>query len=114
MHTSSGPNRSSDMRIGGRPAEESKSRRTDEGFGNLAVVVNRAPPAGHPSPPGKGKGKISEIKYPSGSEYLRAAVKYAYVGVLVGSSPFMKKPSLLAIGPLLAFKFGALIFSPPT
>ena len=26
----------------------------------------------------------------------------------------MKKPSLLAIDPLLAFKSGALIFSPPT
>ena len=26
--------------------------------------------------PGKGKGKISEIRYPSGSEYLRAAVRY--------------------------------------
>ena len=25
----------------------------------------------------KGKGKISEIRYPSGSEYLKATVKYA-------------------------------------
>ena len=39
-------------------------------------MVDRAPPAGHPSQPRKGKGKISEIKYPSGSEYLRAAMKY--------------------------------------
>ena len=40
-------------------------------------MVDRAPPAEHPSPYGKGKGKISEIRYPSGSEYLKAAVKYA-------------------------------------
>ena len=33
---------------------------------------------------------------------------------LIGSNPFMKKPSLPAIDPLLAFKSGALIFSPPT
>ena len=77
MGTSSEPNRFSCLRIGGKLAEESESGRVDGGSGSLAVVVNRAPPAGHPSPLGKGKGKISEIRYPSGSEYLRAAVKYA-------------------------------------
>ena len=77
MRTSSGPNRSSGLRIGGRPVEESKLRRTGEGSGNLSAVVDRAPPMGHPSPPGKGKGKISEIKYPGGSKYLRAAMRYA-------------------------------------
>ena len=66
MRTSSGPSRSSGMRIGGRPFEESKSRRTSRGSGSLAIVVNGAPPAGHPSQPSKGKGKISEIRYPSG------------------------------------------------
>ena len=69
MRTSSRPNRSSSLRKGGRPAEESESRRTGGGFGSLAVVVDRAPPADHPSSFGKGKGKISEIRYPSGSEY---------------------------------------------
>ena len=77
MHTSSRPNRSSSLRIGGRTVEEFKSRRTDGGSGSLAVVVDRAPPTDHPSPSGKGKGKISEIRYPSGSEYLKAVVKYA-------------------------------------
>ena len=76
MRTSSKPNRSSGLRIGGWPTEESESRRADGGFGNLAAVVDRAPLEGHLSPPGKGKGKISEIKYPSGSKYLRAAMKY--------------------------------------
>ena len=79
MRTSSWPNCSSGLRIEGKPAEESESRRTDGGSSNLAVMVDRAPPAGHPSPPDKGKGKISEIRYPSGSEYLRATVKYTDV-----------------------------------
>ena len=77
MRTSSRPNRSSGLRIGGRLAEEFELRRTDCGSGSLAVVVDRAPPADHPSPSGKGKGKISEIRYPSGFEYSKAAVKYA-------------------------------------
>ena len=76
MRTSSGPSHSFGLHIGGRPAKESESRRTCDGSGSLAAVVDRAPPAGHPSPPGKGKGKISEIRYPSGSEYLKATVKY--------------------------------------
>ena len=77
MHTSSGPNRSSGLRIRERPAEETESRQTGGGSGSLAVMVDRAPPADHPSPPSKGKGKISEIRYPSGYEYLKAVVKYA-------------------------------------
>ena len=55
MRTSSRPNRSSSLLIGGRPAEESESRRTGGGSDSLAVVVNRAPPADHPSSSGKGK-----------------------------------------------------------
>ena len=74
-------------------------------------MVDRAPPAGHPSPPGKGKGKISEIKYPSSSEYLRATVKYVDAMGPSRVEPLYEK--LPAIGPLLAFKSGALIFSPP-
>ena len=69
MRTSSRPNRSSSLRKGGRPAEESESRRTGGGFDSLTVVADRAPHADHPSSSGKGKGKISEIRYPSGSEY---------------------------------------------
>ena len=77
MHTSFRPNHSSGLRLGGRPAEESESRQTGGGSSSLVVVVDRAPPADHPSPSGKGKGKVSEIRYPSGSEYLLAAMKYA-------------------------------------
>ena len=38
---------------------------------------------GHPPLPGKGKMRIREIKYPTGSEYLRASVRCSDV---VGSS----------------------------
>ena len=79
MRTSSKPNRSSGLLLKGRPTEESESRRTGGGSGSLAVVVNRAPPTDHPSPSSKGKGKVSEIRYPRGSEYLKASVKYANV-----------------------------------
>ena len=77
MRTSSGPNHSSGLHIWGRPAEESKSGWTGGGSCSLAAVVDKAPSTDHPSPFGKGKGKISEIRYPSGSEYLKAVVKYA-------------------------------------
>ena len=40
-------------------------------------MVARVLPVCYLPPPGKGKGKISEIRYPCGSEYLRAAVRYA-------------------------------------
>ena len=79
MRTSSGPNCSSGLHTGGRLTEESESIRTGGGSSSLVAVVDGAPPTGHPSPPSKGKGKISEIRYPSGSEYLRAVVKYADV-----------------------------------
>ena len=42
-----------------------------------ATVVIGVLPVGYLPPPGKGKEKISEIWYPGGSEYLRAAVRYA-------------------------------------
>ena len=40
-------------------------------------MVVRVFPVGYLPPPGKGKGKISEIRYPYGSEYIRVAVRYA-------------------------------------
>ena len=40
-------------------------------------MVVRVFPIGYLSLPGKGKGNISKIRYPCGSEYLRAAVRYA-------------------------------------
>ena len=72
-----GPGRSSVLRIGSIPAEASSSGRTDGGNDSLTVGVRRATPGELPFPLDKGKGKINEIRYPSGSEYLRAAIQNA-------------------------------------
>ena len=77
MHASYGSSRSVSLSIEGRPTEESKSGQTSGELGSPAVVVTRVLLVGYLSPPGKGKGKINEIRYPYGSEYLRAAVRYA-------------------------------------
>ena len=77
MHTSSGPSRPSGLHIGGSSVEGSNLGTIGGGFGRPAIVVDRVPLAGHPSSYGKGKGKVSEIRYPGGSAYLRAAVRNA-------------------------------------
>ena len=45
------------------------------GSGGLPSATARAPLVGHPLLPSKGKERISEIKYPTGSEYLRASMR---------------------------------------
>ena len=59
---------------GGSSTEGSDLGQIGGGFGRPAIVVDRVPLVGPPSPHGKGKGKVSEIKYPGGSAYLRAVV----------------------------------------
>ena len=108
MRASFGPNCSSGLRIEGRPIEESESRRTDGGSGNLAAVVDRAPPTGHPSPPGKGKGEISEIKYLSSSEYLRVAVKYVDAVGPNRVEPLYEKTFVTRYRPLLGVQVWCL------
>ena len=66
MRTSSGPNRSSGLRIGGSSTEEPDLGQTGEGSGRSAIVVDCVPLAGPPSPSGKGKSKVSEIRYHGG------------------------------------------------
>ena len=63
-----GLGRSSVLCIGSNPAEASSSGQIDGGNDSLAVVVHRAAPGEPPFPLDKGKGKINEIRYPSGSE----------------------------------------------
>ena len=88
------------LRIEGRSAEESVSRQTGgEPCGPAAVVVGVLS-VGYLPLPGKGKEKISKIRYPDGSEYLRAAVRYAEA---VGPS---------RVEPLYAKAF-AIRYSPP-
>ena len=72
-----GLGRSSALRIGGDSPAESDSGRTGGESSRSALVVRRDAPGGPPSPLRKGKGKIEEIKYPGGSEYLRSAVQNA-------------------------------------
>ena len=72
-----GLGRSSILRIGSNPAEATSSSRTDGGNDSLAVVVHRDAPGDPPFPLDKGKGKINEIRYPSGFEYLRVAIQNA-------------------------------------
>ena len=74
-----GPNSSSILHIGSNPTEPSSLGWTDGGKDSLAVVVHRAAPGEPPFPLDKGKGKINEIRYPRGSEYLRTAIKNAEV-----------------------------------
>ena len=91
MRTPSGLNCPPVMRIGGSFAEEPDLRQPGEGSGGSAIVVDLVPLAGPSSPSGKGKSKVSEIRYPGGSDDLRVIVQNAEV---VGSSwiePFFRK-----------------------
>ena len=72
-----GPGRSSSLRIGGDSSMVYGSGRTAGESNRLAVVVLRDTPGEPPSPLGKGKDKIDEIKYLVGSEYLRSTVQNA-------------------------------------
>ena len=76
MGASSRSSHSVGLRIEGRSAEESMSGQTSGELGGPAAMVAGVLPIGYLPPPGKGKGKIREIRYPGGSEYLRAAVRY--------------------------------------
>ena len=53
------------------------SWRNGGGLGGPIAVVDRVLPVSYLPPLGKGKGKISEIRYLGGSEYLRVVVRYA-------------------------------------
>ena len=70
-----GPGRSSSLRIGGDSSAESDSGRTGGESNRSATVVLRDAPGEPPSPLGKGKGKIDEIKYLVGSEYLKSPMQ---------------------------------------
>ena len=74
-----GPGRSSSLRIGGDSSAVPNSGRTGGESDRLDVVTFRDAPGEPPLPLGKGKGRIDEIKYPVGSEYLKSAVQNALV-----------------------------------
>ena len=77
MRTSSGPSRPYGLRVGGSSAEGLNLGHIGGRSSRPAIFVDQVPLAGPPSPYGKGKGKVSEIRYPGGSAYLRATVQNA-------------------------------------
>ena len=87
-----GPGRSSSLRIGGDSSVVAGSGRTGDASDISTGVDLRDAPGGPPFPLNKGKGRIEEIKYPGGSEYLRSAVQNALavgpskVGPLYGAT----------------------------
>ena len=103
-----GPGRSSALRIGGDSSVESGSGRTGGESNRLAMVVLRDASGEPPSPLGKGKDKIDEIKYPVGSEYLKSAVQNA---LAVGPS---RVESLFGevFARLYRLSFGVQVWSP--
>ena len=72
-----GLGRSSSLRIGGDSSIVPDSGRTGGASDHLDVVALRDAPGEPLLPLGKGKGRIDEIKYPVGSEYLKSAVQNA-------------------------------------
>ena len=72
-----GPGCSSSLRIGGDSSVIPDSGRTGGASDRLAMVALRDPLGEPPLPSSKGKGRIDEIKYPVGSEYMKSAVQNA-------------------------------------
>ena len=72
-----GPGRSSSLRIEGDSSIVPDSGRTGGASDRLAVVALRDTPGEPPLPLGKDNGRIGEIKYPVGLEYLKSAVQNA-------------------------------------
>ena len=72
-----GPGHFLALRIGGDPVEVSGLGRTGGESDSTTMVVHRGVLGEPHFPLGKGKDKISEIQFPSGSEYLRAAIHNA-------------------------------------
>ena len=69
-----GPGRSSSLRIGVDSSVVSDSGRTSGAYDRLVEVAFRDVLGEPPLPLDKGKGRIEEIKYTVGSEYLKSAV----------------------------------------
>ena len=87
-----GPGRSSSLRIGGDSSVAAGSGRTGGASDRSIGVDLRDAPGEPPFPLNKDKGRINEIKYPGGSEYLKFVVQNALalrpskVGPLYGAT----------------------------
>ena len=95
-----GPSRSSSLRIGGDSSAAASSKQTG-GASYRSTGVNLRDASGVPPfPLDKGKGRVDQIKYPGGSEYLKSVVQHA---LAVGPSK---------VGPLYGATF-ARLYRPP-
>ena len=95
-----GPGRSSSLRIGGDSSVVAGSGRTGGASDHSTRVDLRDAPRAPPFPLDKGKGRVDQIKYPGGSEYLTSPVQNA---LAVGPSK---------VGPLYGATF-ARCYRPP-
>ena len=87
-----GPGRFSSLRIGGDSSTVVDFGRNGGAFDRSVGVDLRDAPREPPFPLNKGEGRIDQIKFPGGSEYLRSAVQNALavgprkVGPLYGAT----------------------------
>ena len=87
-----GPGRYSSLRIGGDSSAVAGSRRTGGASDRSTEVDLRDAPGAPPFPLDKGKGRVYQIKYPGGSQYLTSTVQNALavgpskVGPLYGAT----------------------------
>ena len=72
-----GTSRSSSLRIGGDSSAAAGFGQTGDASDLLTVVDLRDAPGVPPFPLDKGKGRVDQIKYPGGSEYLQSAIQHA-------------------------------------
>ena len=72
-----GPGRYSSLRIGGNSSAVVGSGRTSDASDRSARVDLRGAPGAPSFPLDKGKGRVNQIKYLGGSEYLKSAVQNA-------------------------------------
>ena len=91
MHTPLDLSRPPVLSIGGSSTKELDLGQTGEGSDRPAIVVDRVPLVGPPSPFGKGKIKVSEIRYLGDSDYLRATVQKAEAMGPSRIEPFFRK-----------------------
>ena len=103
-----GPDCSSSLRIGGDSSTESGSGQTGGESNRLATVVLRDALREPPTPLGKGKDKIDEIKYLVGSEYLKSAVQNALAVGLSKVEPLFGEIFVRRYRP----PFGVQVWSP--
>ena len=104
------PGRSSSLRIGGDSSVVSDSGQASGASDRLARVAFQDVAEEPPFPLDKGKGRIDEIKYPVGLEYLKSAVQNA---LAVGPSrvkPLYGETFARRYRPLLVSRSGLLTF----